>query len=236
MMLSAPFSLHPIVSAQALKGLGVGSCNWIWNRSVFSAYKSEDMEKTFRSVTGADADELLIQRVAQGDRSAFATLYDRFSTPLYSLALKMLANEAEAQDLLQEVFLSIWNKAATFRAERGSAFSWIVSQLRHRAIDRLRSRQRRQELVETYSSDLEPKSSDTTSSAQNCEVSERAREVRSALSELAEEQRQVLQMAFFEGLTQVEIAEKLEEPLGTIKARAYRGMARLRTTLRFLHE
>ena len=181
-------------------------------------------------------DEHLMRKVAEGDRSAFATLYDRFSTPLYSLLLKMLGSEAEAQDLLQEVFLSVWSKAATFRTEKGSAFSWVVSQARNRAIDRLRSRRRRGELVEAYAPELEPKGSVTASSAQNAELSERGRHVRSALQQLSDDQRQVLHLAFFEGLTQVEIAKKLAEPLGTIKARAYRGMARLRAALRFLHE
>jgi RNA polymerase sigma-70 factor (ECF subfamily) len=148
----------------------------------------------------------------------------------------MLANETEAQDLLQEVFLSVWNKAGTFRADRGSAFSWIVTQLRNRAIDRLRSRRRRGELLAENAPDLEPSGSSSPSSAQNAESNERARDVRSALDQLTEDQRQVLRLAYFEGLTQAEIAEKLEEPLGTIKARAYRGMARLRTILGGLHE
>jgi RNA polymerase sigma-70 factor (ECF subfamily) len=194
------------------------------------------MEKAFHSAPLANDDEQLIMKVAEGDRAAFGSLYDRFSSPLYSLALKMLANEAEAQDILQEVFLSVWNKASTFRADRGSAFSWVVTQLRNRAIDRIRSRRRRGELLEANAPDLEPSGSAVSSSADNCEISERAREVRSALSQLSDDQRQVLRLAYFEGLTQVEIAEKLEEPLGTIKARAHRGMARLRTILKGLHE
>jgi RNA polymerase sigma-70 factor (ECF subfamily) len=190
------------------------------------------------NATAANAhdDAQLIAQVAQGDRTAFGALYDRFATPLYSLALKMLANEAEAKDLLQDVFLSVWNKAPLFRADRGSAFSWLVSQLRNRAIDRIRSRRRRGELLDANAPDLEPHGSATPSSAQNVEASERAREVRSALLQLSDEQRQVLRLAYFEGLTQVEIAEQLEEPLGTIKARAARGMARLRTLLRILHD
>jgi RNA polymerase sigma-70 factor (ECF subfamily) len=194
------------------------------------------MENAIHSAENANDDAQLITKVAMGDRIAFGTLYDRFAAPLYSLALKMLGNEAEAQDLLQEVFLSVWNKADTFRADRGSAFSWVVAQLRNRAIDRIRSRRRRGELLEANAPDLEPSGSATLSSSQNCEVSERAREVRSAMGQLTEEQRQVLRLAFFEGLTQVEISEKLEEPLGTIKARAHRGMARLRTLLRIFHE
>jgi RNA polymerase sigma-70 factor (ECF subfamily) len=148
----------------------------------------------------------------------------------------MLASEAEAQDLLQEVFLSLWQKAPLFRAERGSAFSWMVSQVRHRAIDRIRSRKRRGELLEANAPDLEPAGSATASSAQHAEAGERAREVRSALAQLSDEQRLVLRLAYFEGLTQAEIAEKLAEPLGTIKARAARGLARLRSLLRILHD
>jgi len=194
------------------------------------------MQSSSPSAAQANEDERLIEKVAQGDRAAFSLLYDRFSTPLYSLALKMLANEAEAQDLLQEVFLSIWNKAPTYRPERGTAFSWVVSQLRNRAIDRLRARRRHGELLDANAPELEPSGSTVATSASNVEFGERAREVRSALDQLSDEQRQVLRLAYFEGLTQSEIAEKLEEPLGTIKARAHRGLARLRTILRFLHD
>jgi RNA polymerase sigma-70 factor (ECF subfamily) len=210
--------------------------NWIWNRTAFGAYKDCTMEEVYHSAASANDDAQLLAKVAQGDHAAFSMLYDRLSTPLYSLAIKILANEAEAQDVLQEVFLSVWNKAATFHPERGSAFSWIVAQLRNRAIDRIRSRQRRGELLEANAPDLEPTGSVTTSSAEDCDTSERAREVRSAMGQLSDEQRRVLRLAYFEGLTQVEIADKLKEPLGTIKARAHRGMARLRTILGCLHD
>jgi RNA polymerase sigma-70 factor (ECF subfamily) len=206
----------------------------IWNWLSFPAYKFQAMEKA--ETANANDDAHLIALIAQGDRDAFATLYDRFATPLYSLALKILGNEAEAQDLLQEAFLSLWQKAPVFRADRGSAFAWMVSHVRNRAIDRIRSRRRRGELLDANAPELEPSSSATPSSAQNVVAGERAREVRSALAQLAEEQRQVLRLAYFEGLTQAEIAEKLEEPLGTIKARASRGLARLRSILRILHD
>jgi RNA polymerase sigma-70 factor (ECF subfamily) len=223
-------------SLQPTPDLKIARADWIWNRRAFPAYQGEDMEQAFHSAAPTKDDEQLILKIAQGDRSAFNTLYDRFSTPIYSLALKMLANEAEAQDLLQEVFLSVWNKAGSFRADRGSAFSWVVTQMRNRAIDRIRARRRHGELLEANAPDLEPTGSATPSSAENCEISERAREVRSAMGQLSDDQRQVLRLAFFEGLTQTEIAEKLEEPLGTVKARAHRGMARLRTILKGLHE
>jgi RNA polymerase sigma-70 factor, ECF subfamily len=194
------------------------------------------MEKTYHSATHANDDDQLLEQVAQGDRSAFGTLYDRFSTPLYSLAVKILPNEAEAQDILQEVFLSVWHKAGSFRADRGSAFSWAVALLRNRAIDRIRSRRRRGELLEANAPDLEPAGSAAKSSAENCETSERAREVRSALGQISDDQRQVLHLAYFEGLTQAEIAEKLDEPLGTVKARVQRGMVRMRVILKGLDE
>jgi RNA polymerase sigma-70 factor (ECF subfamily) len=197
----------------------------------FSAFSGKFMHNPL-----VPADETLLTQVAAGDREAFGVLYDRLSTPLYSLALKMLASEAEAQDLLQEVFLSVWNKASTFDPARGSAFSWTVTQLRNRAIDRIRSRRRRGELMDTFGQDLEPMGGDVRSAADNCEISERAREVRAAMGKLGDDQRNVLRLAFFEGLTQVEIAEKLHEPLGTIKARAHRAMARLRDILRSLHD
>ena len=184
----------------------------------------------------APADEALLTQVASGDQAAFGELYDRMATPLYSLALKMLGQEAEAQDLLQEVFLSVWKKADTFDARRGSAFSWMVTQLRNRAIDRIRSRRRRGELMETFGPDLEPAGSAVRSAADQCEAGDRSRQVRAALGKLSDEQRHVLRLAFFEGMTQAEIAEKLDEPLGTIKARAHRALARLRDTLRYLHD
>jgi RNA polymerase sigma-70 factor (ECF subfamily) len=215
---------------------GVSRGDSVWNRFFFSAYKIGNMENVPHSAARTHDDKELMLKVAQGDRAAFGILYDRFSTPLYSLALRMLADEAEAQDMLQEVFLSIWTKAPIFRPERGTAFSWAVSQLRNRIIDRLRSKRRRGELTESYAADLAPSGSATPTSAQNLEAAECAREIRSALNQLGEEQREVLHLAFFEGLTQSEIAEKLEEPLGTIKARASRGMARLRSALGYLHD
>jgi len=226
---SNPFGFFTLVPKRSAR-------DCIWNQGEFKAYQPVNMENAFEFSSEQGEDERLMVRVGEGDRSAFTALYGRFSTPIYSLMLKMLANEAEAQDLLQEVFLSIWNKAALFRAEKGSAFSWVVSQARNRAIDRLRSRRRRGELVEAHGPELEPTGSLVTSSALHCEISERGRYLRAAMEELSQEQRQVLRLAYFEGLTQVEIAEKLAEPLGTIKARAHRGMAKLRTALRFLHE
>ena len=133
--------------------------DWVWNRPLVKAYTFSNMEPGSESPSTLGEDEQLLLKVAEGNRAAFAALYDRFATPLYSLALKMLGSEAEAQDVLQEVFLSIWNKASTFRAEKGSAFAWVVSQVRNRAIDRIRSRRRRGELVDAHGPELEPSGS-----------------------------------------------------------------------------
>ena len=181
------------------------------------------------------ADEELLLQVAAGDRAAFGVLYDRLAGPLYSLALKMLGQEAEAQDLVQEVFLTIWNKATTFDAARGTAFSWSVTQLRNRAIDRIRSRRRRGQLLETFGADLVPADGAGTA-ADHAEAGDRSRQVHAALGKLNDEQRRVLRLAYFDGLTQSEIAQKLDEPLGTVKARAHRALARLRDILRYVHD
>ena len=227
-----PFALFSLFPLRSLPQLGT---DCVWNRAEFTAYGKEGMDPVSSSVEPELNDEQLLLRVAAGNRVAFGTLYDRFCRPLYSLAFKMLASESEAQDILQEVFLSVWKKAPMFDPARGSAFSWVVTQVRNRAIDRLRSHRRRGELIEAFGPDLDAGAEDRSAS-DHFETSERARHVRDALGQLSREQRQVLRLAYFEGLTQVEIAQRLQEPLGTVKARAHRAMARLRTALRFLHD
>ena len=208
----------------------------IWNLPQSRAYSIDTMDSGSDKSPQVGEDERLMLGVAAGDCAAFASLYDRFATPIFSLALKMLVNEAEAEDLLQEVFLSVWNKASTFQAQKGSAFAWVVSQARNRAIDRIRSRRRRGELIDANGPELEPSGSVVRASSFNAEISERGRLLRAALEQLTAEQRQVLTLAYFEGMTQVEIASRLAEPLGTIKARAHRGLTRLRAALGYLNE
>ena len=95
----------------------------------------------------AREDSSLLERVARQDRAAFALLYDRLSPPLYATALRILRDPAEAQDVVHDAFLSVWDKAGTFEAKRGSAFAWVVTLVRNRAIDRVRARRRRSELL-----------------------------------------------------------------------------------------
>lgn len=178
-------------------------------------------------------DALLMERMARGDREAFGELYDRLSRPLYTTALRILNDAREAEDVVQDVFLALWEKAADYEFMRGSAFSWAVTLTRNRAIDRIRMRQRRSDLLARSTPQDLGYADDGThdDSADTLISSERAKIVRHALTALPPEQQEALKLAFFSGLTQQEIAERLREPLGTIKARIRRGLLKLRDTV-----
>ncbi len=178
-------------------------------------------------------DAQLVQRIAQGDKQAFAELYDRFSGPLYGTALRIVRDATEAQDIVHDAFVTLWEKAANFETERGSAFSWVITLVRNRAIDRVRMRRRRAELLaESVPSDLGyAESSNAPSVEDAAALGDDARVVRAAVATLPPEQQRALELAFFGGLTQEEIARKLSEPLGTVKARIRRGLLKLRDAL-----
>ena len=174
----------------------------------------------------------LLAAMARGDKAALARLYDTLARPLYSLAFRVTNDAGEAQDIVQDVFLQMWHKAATFDPGRGSAFSWAATLTRNRAIDRVRMRRRRGELLAGAAEELQPGSpTGETDAAGSLWVSEKAGAVRSALTQLAPEQQRAIELAFFSGLTQHEIAARLNEPLGTIKDRIRRGLLKLRETL-----
>ena len=179
------------------------------------------------------ADARLMGRVAQGDKTAFGELYDRFSRPLYATALRVVSDAAEAQDLVHDVFVTLWEKAATFESTRGTAFAWAVTLVRNRAIDRVRMRRRRADLLAASApADLGYEEHAPGSSADDrALLSDQAGAVRAAVAELPAEQKRALELAFFSGLTQQEIAAQLSEPLGTVKARIRRGLLKLRDTL-----
>jgi RNA polymerase sigma-70 factor, ECF subfamily len=173
----------------------------------------------------------LIQRIANGDQAAFAALYDRLSPILYSMALRMMNDAIEAEDVLQDGFVYIWQRANTFDASRGSPFSWAITIVRHKAIDRLRVRLRGERLREHASASPELASDKDDQSALEPFLRERRAQVKSALAQLPGEQREALQLAFFSGLTHQEIAAKIATPLGTVKARIRRGLLQLRQLL-----
>jgi RNA polymerase sigma-70 factor, ECF subfamily len=181
------------------------------------------------------ADREMIERIGRGDQSAFSALYDRLSRPLYSLALRMLGDAGDAQDALQDVFLQIWSRAATYNPEQSTVFSWTVLLTRSRVIDRLRARKRRLRIVDSATGDEDADVADAStmeSAADTADKNDEAARVRSVLNNLPSEQREAIELAFFGHLTHDEIAARLGEPLGTIKARIRRGLLKLRERLR----
>ena len=171
----------------------------------------------------------LMRRIAQGDDRAFKALYERLAPALFGMALRMLNDAAEAEDVLQEGFTYIWRKAPSFDSSRSSVFAWAVLIVRHKAIDKLRIRQRDERLREAATGAANPEAAIDEQSVQEPILRERGAQVRSALEQLAPEQRQALELAFFAGLTHEQIAERLDAPLGTIKARIRRGLVKLRS-------
>src|SRR5262245_29826250 len=183
------------------------------------------------------ADREMLLQVGHGDQGAFSALYDRLSGPLYSLALKMLGDRCDSEDALQEVFVQIWSRAKTYDPEKSSVFSWAVLMTRSRAIDRLRARDRRLRVVTGSTADetrlAEATDASTTeSAADTVDKNDEAAHVRSLLNNLPSEQRQAIDLAFFGHLTHHEIAARLGQPLGTIKARIRRGLLKLREQIR----
>jgi RNA polymerase sigma-70 factor (ECF subfamily) len=178
-------------------------------------------------------DRRLMAQIAQSDQAAFSGLYDRLSGPLYSLALKMLGDAAEAQDALQEACLQIWRRASSYDSTKSSVFSWAVVILRSRIIDRLRARGRRlRVIVPLNQSGDEPTevsvASTTANASDTAHKNDEASRVRSILNQLPIEQREAIELAFFSDLTHHEIAARLAQPLGPVKARIRRGLLRLR--------
>lgn len=174
----------------------------------------------------------LLQRVGAGDRGSFEQLYERFSGVLFSTAMQVLGNPEAAEDVLQEVFVTIWEKAPLYDADRGKPLTWAVTLTRNKAIDQLRSLQRKGRMYDR--AEQEAKIFEHTLDGaliKEVDSSEKSRIVRAAVALLSPDQRQAIELAFFGGLTQVQIAEKLNEPLGTVKARIRRGMMKLKETI-----
>jgi RNA polymerase sigma-70 factor, ECF subfamily len=175
-----------------------------------------------------DSDSILLRSVAEGDATTFQQLYERHSSMLFGLALNILGNRADAEDVLQETFVQVWKTANSFDPARGKPIGWLILLTRSRAIDRLRSRQTRARIAETVAQ--EPADDDPPAS-QYAIASETRTRVRHALQSLDGEQRRLIELAYFGGLTQSEIAAELGQPLGTVKTRVRAGMIRLRELL-----
>ena len=174
------------------------------------------------------SDEALVALVARGDEDALAELYDRVGRVAYGLALRVLRDERHAEDAVQEAFLQVWRSAATFRAERAKASTWILTLVHRRAVDLVRREERRQ---------ADPLTDDSAAGVAPEETEEAAwlrferERVQAALKQLPDVQREALELAYYGGFSQSERAERLGVPLGTIKSRMFAGLARLRELL-----
>jgi RNA polymerase sigma-70 factor (ECF subfamily) len=162
----------------------------------------------------------LLRRLMTGDHAALGVFYDRYAGLVNGLALRILRDSSEAEDVVQEVFVQVWRQAAKFDPARGTPEAWLCTMARTRALDRLRRRTSRRE---------EP--SETAPGESAAPRNEEALAVRKALDGLSSDQRTALELAYYEGLTQSEIAERLGEPLGTIKTRIRTAMIRLKDVL-----
>ena len=170
------------------------------------------------------SDLALVAAIRSGDQEAMAELYDRYSSIVYSVALRVLQDTGAAEDVLQDIFMQLWRKPGAFDASRGNMAAWLAVIARHRAIDALRRRRPEndiEDVVVSVESDL----------ASEAERSRTMDKVRGALEAMSKEQRSALEMAYFDGMTHTEIAQKTGEPLGTIKTRIRTGLISLRKVL-----
>jgi RNA polymerase sigma factor (sigma-70 family) len=172
------------------------------------------------------SDEALVALVARADDSALAELYDRFGHVAYGLALRVVRDPALAEDAVQEAFLAVWRSAARFVPERAKASTWILTLVHRRAVDIVRREEPRR--TEPLESAPQPSANLTEDEAW---LRLRRTRVQEALRRLPDQQREALELAYFGGFTQSELADRLGEPLGTIKSRMFTGLARLRELL-----
>jgi RNA polymerase sigma-70 factor (ECF subfamily) len=182
------------------------------------------------------ADGELVARAAAGDERAIGPLYDRYGAVLYAVAYRITGQRADAEEVVLEAFAQAWREAPRFEAGRGSVAGWLTTIARSRALDLVRARTRRDRITATAAADRPDVSPamgnfrpDPAGALDN---DERRRQVRQALETLSAPQRQAIELAYFEGLSQSEIAERLREPLGTVKTRVRLGMQKLRECLR----
>ncbi|HEY7149929.1 MAG TPA: sigma-70 family RNA polymerase sigma factor [Gaiellaceae bacterium] len=172
------------------------------------------------------SDEELVEAVARADEDALGELYDRFGRVAYGLAFKILRDASLAEDAVQEAFLQAWRGAGAYQRDRAKAGTWLLTFVHRRAVDLVRREERRRTVPADSAPEPSGPGSDETVVARS-----RGEVVRSALSRLPDEQREAIELAYYGGLTQSELAERLGQPLGTIKSRMFTGLQRLRVLL-----
>jgi RNA polymerase sigma-70 factor (ECF subfamily) len=172
------------------------------------------------------SDEAVLALIARSDEQALSELYRRFSRLAYGLAFRILRDDALAQDAVQEAFLGVWRAAGRFTAERAKPSTWLLTLVHRRAVDLVRREERRR--TEQLQPDRESIGSE---GPDELELLSERQSIREALRKLPPEQREAIELAYYGGYTQSELAERLGQPLGTIKSRMFTGLARLRETL-----
>jgi RNA polymerase sigma-70 factor (ECF subfamily) len=182
------------------------------------------------NATAATADRAALERIGRGDQDALGELYDRHARLVYSLALRIVRDQRDAEEVVQEVFSQAWRQSGRYDAARGSVVAWVLTLTRSRAIDRLRGRRARPEVGADIAAlvdlaDTAPAADEQLASA------DKATQVRAALESLPFLQRTALELAFYEGLTHTEIADRLDQPVGTVKTRIRQGLLKLRDRL-----
>src|SRR6476619_104172 len=187
--------------------------------------RSERSQTTARELAHL-SDEAVVALVARSDEQALAELYRRFGRLAYGLAFRILRDDALAQDAVQEAFLGVWRAAGRFTAERAKPSTWLLTLVHRRAVDLVRREERRR--TEQLQPDSEPSS---TEGPAELELLSERQSIREALRKLPPEKREAIELAYYGGYTQSELAERLGQPLGTIKSRMFTGLARLRETL-----
>ena len=189
---------------------------------------SEQIGNT-EKLLSVQTDAQLYLALKAGQTAALGILYDRHAGLVYGIALKVLENPQEAEDLTQDIFLN-FVKIGSYEPSRGSLRTYLAILTRSRAVDRVRSRRNTRELLQKWGHSREEETA-TDSLLEKVSRSEQSQEVKAALAQLSDEQQQILRMAYYDGLSQSEIANQLEIPLGTVKARARRGLLKLRQAL-----
>lgn len=185
-------------------------------------------ESEAESAAELAADTEMLQAIGRRDVAAFQSFYRKFNGLLYATIYRVLNDHQDTEDIMQEVLVQIWQKAHLYQPSKGKPLTWVTTMARNRAIDRVRAKQRRSRLNDEFEQEtkpLQPEFDEDTSDLVTTNESDKV--VQSAVLELTPDQREAIQLAYFGGLTQSEIAEKLREPLGTVKARIRRGVQRL---------
>ncbi|SMO73304.1 sigma-70 family RNA polymerase sigma factor [Gracilimonas mengyeensis] len=182
-----------------------------------------------------ERDRELMARIKMRDASALSELYDHYNRLLFGLIRTILKKQEEAEDTLQEVFINVWQKADSYDLERGTVYTWIVSLARNKSIDRLRSKVYKEQKKQSTSLDDEdvyhPLYTEEANPMEKTIFRDRAKRVRDALDKLTDKQRKMLEIAYFGGMSQREISDKFEIPLGTVKSRIRDGMMKLKEIL-----